>query len=323
MSNKKTLSDIEKEMLIVLTDGKSYWTKCYQLMRIVEQEKLFLEANYRSFTAWLNAFQYKAGVNVRILWQQKKAGSFYESYHKKKQDKNEDIPDIDTVKITPTNLVYIERIVESHPWLEDKLMKRAIEGNVTRRELKNTWDSIKAERIAKGEMVARETRHDKSLISATVEQKLSATKALLCIQSDYKWLNNGKATIADSKYQVYANYELEFEENIYQWDIVIAETVSAKNKDLNIHGMILLNDETSISVEHINEFRNFVDHLWIIVPEQYEDMSKIADKFGIIAVNPSGTKDRINVLRESSEDSGSKRNYLITKLLMKYLKNAE
>lgn len=323
MSNTKTLSDIEKEMLIVLTDGKSYWTKCYQLMRIVEQEKLFLEANYRSFTAWLNAFQYKAGVNVRILWQQKKAGSFYESYHKKKRDKNEDIPDIDSVKIAPTNLVYIERIVESHPWLEDKLMKKAIEGSISRSELKNTWDSIKAERIAKGEMVARETRHDKNLISSTVEQKLSATKALLCIQSDHKWLNHGKKAVADSKYQVYANYELEYDENIYQWDILIAETVSSKNTDLRIHGLILLKDDFTLSLEHIDMYKMFTDCHWIIVPDQYEHFENIPEKFGIICINPNSPNERITVLREPEYEKGIQKYHLITMLLTKYLKNTD
>lgn len=310
-------------MLIVLTDGKSYWTKCYQLMRIVEKEQLYLEANYRSFTAWLNAFQYKAGVNIRVLWQQKKAGTFYESYRRKNKEKIQDIPDIDTVRITPTNLNYIEKISESHPWLEDKLMRRAIEGTVTRRELQNTWVSIKAERIAKGEMVARETRHDKNLISATVEQKLSATKALLCIQSDYRWLNHGKAAVDSSKYQVYANYELEYEKDLFQWDILIAETISSRNEEIKIHGLTLLKEDTILSSGHMNMYEMFTDYHWIIVPDKYEDVEIIPKSFGIISLNPNVQKERITVIREAKSVNGKLKSYMITRLLMKYLKNAK
>lgn len=323
MSDIVSLSGIEKEIMLVLTDGKSYWTKCYQLMRIVEKEQLYLEANYKSFTAWLNAFQHKAGVNVRVLWQQKKAGSFYESYKKRTEQKGKVLPDIDDIKITPTNLTYIEKITESHPWLEDKLMKRAIDGEVSRRELKNTWESIKAERVAKGEMVVRETRHDKILINASIEQKLSATKAVLCIQSNFRWLSDRNIIMSGAKYDVYANYELNHEDKKYVWDILVAETITTNCKDLRIHGLIILKEDRILEEEIIQNYGKFVDCLWVIVPDGYDKMELIPTGIGILNMNFEYNKKPIDVIKSATVVTGRCKNVMITDILMRYLKNAK
>ena len=79
--DQKDLRQIEAELTDVLDKEKRNWTKIYELMSRVEQEKLYEQKeNCKSFTQWVNMLAKDLHVHASGLWAKLKAGRTYAAY---------------------------------------------------------------------------------------------------------------------------------------------------------------------------------------------------------------------------------------------------
>ncbi len=261
------LKEIENKIVKLLNDNKSSWTNTYILIREVERDRLYLEDNYRSFTAWLEGLQRKTKSNVTVLWRQKRAGKYYEQYRQREERKSKTLPPIEEIKASPHNLVLIQRICESQPWMEEELMEKAINNDISRRELENMWLVIKTERKERGELIARKSRYDEHMIAVSKKRDFDLSKFINTLENDPKWVadRNNVDNYKDYKYRLFAYFDKEVV-------ACIVENISTHGKEPILHAIITNPfDDTS---------KDYYDYVWLVGDDFTENSN-----MGILQIN--------------------------------------
>ncbi len=252
------LNEIENKIIKLLNDNKSSWTNTYILIREVERDRLYLEENYRSFTAWLEGLQRKTKSNVTVLWRQKRAGKYYEQYRMREEKKSRTVPPIEEIRVSPHNLVMIQRICESQPWMEKELMEKAIHNDISRRELENMWVVIKTERKERGELVARKSRYDEHMIAVRKEQSFDLSKFINMLENDASWIaeRSNISEYKDYKYRLFAYFDKKVV-------ACIVENISSHGKEPILHAII--------TDPFDNSAKDYYDYVWLVGEEHAED----------------------------------------------------
>ena len=109
-TDQEDLRQIEAELTDVLDKEKRNWTKIYELMSRVEQEKLYEQKeNCKSFTQWVNMLAKDLHVHASGLWAKLKAGRTYAAYAERAEKRGliaqraEDVAvSVDTINLCAT-----------------------------------------------------------------------------------------------------------------------------------------------------------------------------------------------------------------------------
>lgn len=135
-----TLEEIQNELHEILRN-KTKWARVYDLVDYVERTAAYLEAGYRSFTAWIEAEASREGVSPSLLWHRRSAGRFYETWAAGKPNAPRlgDLP-----QVNEGNLNLIRKIVNRNEVSIDHLMDRLINGELSSRDLRSLWGSATA-----------------------------------------------------------------------------------------------------------------------------------------------------------------------------------
>lgn len=150
------IGEIEKELQTLLLDNRASWVRIYELIHEVEIHQLWKRAERsggmlcRSFTQWVRSLASRVGVHESVLWARKRAGEIYQEYSRREAETGRKPTDLHQVTVSPDNLILADRIAQNDDRMKDQLIRRIVEGDLRRGDLKAAWSAVKTEKAALG-----------------------------------------------------------------------------------------------------------------------------------------------------------------------------
>lgn len=320
----QSIEIIENELSKLISIDTESWTKIYKLMEQVEHENLFAE-KYKSYTAWVNDFAERNKINVSLLWKRKKAGKYYAQYEERQHNKGNNVIAMQDLRISPDNIVLVEKIAGNNEQIADKLMDKVIKGDLKRADLKNAWQTIKAEREQEGKKVHRINAHDKHDIdkdNINSNQSITAADIVLAFNSDEWITNKSEVKYIPRKYHIFTEFAVQTgtSRHARRIDILAIETLTTNNSnEINLHGIeIKVSKSDLLNDKKMQEYREFCDYFWLAIPENLIDDAQniITDMWGIIAIDE---QNNLKIIKTAKRYNASFRHQTITSAIIKLL----
>lgn len=320
-----TIDVIENELETLLSADKKSWVRIYELMDSVEKEKLYTD-KFSSYTKWVNALADKAKVHVSLLWNRKKAGRVYSAYEERAKERGRTVPSMNAIQVSADNFNLIEKIAGNNTDVADELIDKVLQGDMKRSDLKNAWQTVKADREASGKKSVRVNAYDKESIDLKTET-ITATDIVLAL-SRRNWLINNVDTYTDrytvSKYRVLTEFAVKTgtSHHARRIDALILEnrTVEAeKAYNVHIHAVeIKVSKHDLLSDHKMQEYTDYADFFWIAVPEELkaDAESIMLNDWGLITIDD---KKELHVIKKAELHDAVFRDQTIETALIKIL----
>ena len=320
-----TIDAIENELESILSSDKKSWVRIYELMDTVEREKLYSD-QYSSYTKWVNALADKAKVHVSLLWNRKKAGRVYAAYEERAKERGRTVPSMNAIQVSADNFNLIEKIAGNNTDVADELIDKVLHGSMKRSDLKNAWQTVKADREASGKKIVRVNAYDNEDIDVKTET-ITAADIVLAL-SRRNWLINNVDTYTDqytvSKYRVLTEFAVQTGTSHYarRIDALILEnrTVEAeKAYNVHIHAVeIKVSKHDLLSDHKMQEYTDYADFFWIAVPEELkaDAESIMLNDWGLITIDD---KKELRVIKKAELHDAVFRDQTIETALIKIL----
>lgn len=315
---------IENELETLLSADKKSWVRIYELMDSVEKEKLYTD-KFSSYTKWVNALADRAKVHVSLLWNRKKAGRVYAAYEERAKERGRTVPSMNAVKVSADNFNLIEKIAGNNTEVADELIDKVLQGDMKRSDLKNAWNTVKADREASGKKSVRVNGYDKGIDVKT--ETITAADIVLAL-SRPNWLKNSIDTYTDrytqSKYRVLTEFAVQTgtSHHARRIDALVVEnlTVAAeKAYNVHIHAVeIKVSKHDLLSDHKMQEYTDYADFFWIAVPEELkaDAESIMLNDWGLITIDD---KKELHVVKKAELHDAIFRDKTVETALIKIL----
>lgn len=312
------LGQIEEQLRQSFAADKKSWISTYLLMRQVETEKLW-KPDYKDFTQWVNHLAEICGVKVGLIWNRRSAGEVYARYESRAHERGKNVPALDTIEVSPDSLQLIKKISQGNADVEDNLVDKLMQGDLSRRDLRSAWRDVRSTKEARGEKAVQKNHHDhlkaKSEDGKDGEERLKVEAAdIVRVLQNRDWLSallnedlrtdwTGKKYI----YRTFAEFAVRtgMTRNARRIDVVVAETLTATRPDeITLHGIEIKVAKSDLENDHkMLEYRDFVDYLYFGVPDfLYDAASDVAaDGVGIIVYRTDGESNGKLEIRRMAE----------------------
>lgn len=147
--NPESIEKIEDKISLILSDSMKSWVDLYLLLEQVRENKLY-KPEHRSFTAFVRHVAETNNVYESILWQRRKAGKTYRRYQQIKEQQGKGakaIEELREAKVSPETLELCQKIAKKDDEAFEFLMDKAIQGEVTRDDLRKAYTTIRDKQI--------------------------------------------------------------------------------------------------------------------------------------------------------------------------------
>lgn len=278
---------IQKELKQLVEQDKNSWARFYTLMKRVEDEQLYKELDFKSFTAWLKDFAMNNKIHESVLWNKKKAGKVYERYVETKKEQGIEVPKIEDANVGVDSLVLLDKISKKNAELGAELTEKAINKEITRADLRNAYKTIRGD-LKKDTVVKNPIKvieEDNKLhedgngdiinIEANTDN-VTATNIVMALNS-HVWLGEKEAVKGFRGRFVERKYKALTEFPVYtgttkksrRIDVLVAENISIEEHyNLQLHGIeIKVSKGDLLNDTKYTEYAEFVNKLWIAVPK--------------------------------------------------------
>lgn len=285
---------IQKELKHLVEQDKNSWARFYLLLKKVEDEQLYKELDFKSFTAWLKDFALKNKIHESVLWNKKKAGKVYERYIETKKEQGIEVPKIEDAKVGVDSLVLLDKISKKNADLGAELTEKAINKEITRADLRNAYKTIRGDlkkdttdnKVTEKDNVLKENGND-DIINAESkedhENNVTAANIVMAL-SNHNWLGEKEVVTGFKGKPVERKYKALTEFPVYtgttkksrRIDVLVAENIKAKEHyNINLHGVeIKVSKWDFLNDTKYTEYADFVDRLWIAVPHNLLEVCK-------------------------------------------------
>lgn len=330
---------IEKELKHLVEQDKNSWAKFYVLIKRVEEEQLYKELNFNSFTAWLKDFALKNKIHESVLWNRKKAGKVYERYAEVKQQQGIAVPNVEQANVGVDSLVLLDKISKKDASLGAELTEKAINKEVTRADLRNAYKTVRGDLNRQSSKITDKEENkqlqengNSDIINNTKDtatdtaNNVTAANIVMAL-STHNWLGN-KETIAgfrghfvERKYKALTEFPVftGTTKKSRRIDVLIAENISSKEHyNLQLHGVeIKVSKYDLLGDNKYTEYANFVDLLWVAVPRDLLPLCKehVPKSVGIL-IFKNGT---ISIYRKAKKTEPMQKQEALTTLVLKLL----
>lgn len=295
------LEKIEMELAQYVKTDQKNWIRIYQLMRQVEEEKLYAECkDTPSYTAWVNALADKLHVHVSLLWARLKAGKNYEEYERRAKRNGRSVVPLEDVVISPDSINLCERVAGKNGTEMDCLIDKVVKENLTREDLRA---AAKAKRL-RGEKFST-SRYNRVNEQEREEgnTKIDASAIVLALRKP-TWLSIRRDDpYFEHIYCCFAEFRAEngSSRHTRRLDILVAETITVDDRDkITFRGIEIKIDKKDLLTDcKMQEYTEFVDYFYIAIPAN-DVMIEAArsirlPEWGILTVDNSGN---ITVMEE-------------------------
>lgn len=305
-TDQEDLRQIEAELTDVLDKEKRNWTKIYELMSRVEQEKLYEQKeNCKSFTQWVNMLAKDLHVHASGLWAKLKAGRTYAAYAERAEKRGmiaqraEDIAvSVDTINLCAT-------IAGKSVERQDSLLDRAIRGELSRQDLREAARAKSAESARK-----EEVQNVQNQQNPEEQQGITAADIIVALKSS-SWIEYVEKSFERDEYitkvrKLYAEFPVYTgtSRSARRMDAVILENISARERD----EIVIRGVEIKVSVsdlmhdEKMTEYTDFCDLFYIAIPAGDDELKKAVQavmlpEWGLIEVS-EGEENVYNYVAE-------------------------
>lgn len=327
----ESLESIENKIIALSQQDANRWAEMAQLMIAVDEKKLYAQEN-SSFSQWLRELAERAKVHESLLWRRLKAGRFYLKMKKLEPT----LPDMSTVKISPDNFVLIKDIVGNNIEEAKKLIKKVLDGTMTRKDLKAAKFAIIKQREAAG--IKRAVNgYERQKLEANPEKAseiairtgITAAKILLTIQQNSDWLpaidmSESKKYMREkykSIYRVLSEFPVETgdTQRVRRIDAFVLENVTSQEpKDMTLRGIeIKISRGDLLRDEKMSEYALYCDYFYVAVPPELKDdaLSIMSPEWGLLLIQG----ESIFVEKESKQLPGIMRNEALSTALYECL----
>lgn len=300
-----SILDIENELEALLSADKKSWVRIYELMEMVDKEKLY-EGEFSSYTSWVNALAEKVKVHVSLLWNRKKAGKVYAAYQERAREKGKEVPEMKDLKVSADNFNLIEKIAGRNEDVADELIEKVIQGEMKRADLKNAWATVRADREDSGMKTIRVNAYDKEEVD-TKQDSIKAADIVFSL-SNHNWLDKNDIFLsihAQPKYKLMTEFAVQTgtSHHARRIDALVLEnwTVSEnKNYNTNIHAIEIKIDKNDLINDHkMQEYTDYADYFWIAIPEFLKEYAEeiMLPEWGLLLLND---KKELKIARKAT-----------------------
>ena len=307
------LRQIEAELTDVLDKEKRNWTKIYELMSRVEQEKLYEQKeNCKSFTQWVNVLAKDLHVHASGLWAKLKAGRTYAAYAERAEKRGLIAQRAEDVAVSVDTINLCATIAGKNEERQDSLLDRAIRGELSRQDLREAARAKSAESARKYE------KHEKELSNSEKEevqdseeqQRITAADIIVALKSS-SWIEYVEKSFERDEYitkvrKLYAEFPVYTgtSRSARRMDAVILENISARERD----EIVIRGVEIKVSVsdlmhdEKMTEYTDFCDLFYIAIPAGDDELKRAVQavmlpEWGLIEVS-EGEENVYNYVAE-------------------------
>lgn len=316
-TDQEDLRQIEAELTDVLDKEKRNWTKIYELMSRVEQEKLYEQKeNCKSFTQWVNMLAKDLHVHASGLWAKLKAGRTYAAYAERAEKRGMIAQRAEDVAVSVDTINLCATIAGKSVERQDSLLDRAIRGELSRQDLREAARAKSAESARKYEKglfnseKKEEVQKAQNKQNPEEQQGITAADIIVALKSS-SWIEYVEKSFERDEYitkvrKLYAEFPVYTgtSRSARRMDAVILENISARERDeIVIRGVEI---KTSVSDlmhdEKMTEYTDFCDLFYIAIPAGDDELKKAVQavmlpEWGLIEVS-EGEENVYNYVAE-------------------------
>lgn len=316
-TDQEDLRQIEAELTDVLDKEKRNWTKIYELMSRVEQEKLYEQKeNCKSFTQWVNMLAKDLHVHASGLWAKLKAGRTYAAYAERAEKRGMIAQRAEDVAVSVDTINLCATIAGKSVERQDSLLDRAIRGELSRQDLREAARAKSAESARKYEKglfnseKKEEVQKAQNKQNPEEQQGITAADIIVALKSS-SWIEYVEKSFERDEYitkvrKLYAEFPVYTgtSRSARRMDAVILENISAREKD----EIVIRGVEIKVSVsdlmhdEKMTEYTDFCDLFYIAIPAGDDELKKAVQavmlpEWGLIEVS-EGEENVYNYVAE-------------------------
>lgn len=315
--DQEDLRQIEAELTDVLDKEKRNWTKIYELMSRVEQEKLYEQKeNCKSFTQWVNMLAKDLHVHASGLWAKLKAGRTYAAYAERAEKRGMIAQRAEDVAVSVDTINLCATIAGKSVERQDSLLDRAIRGELSRQDLREAARAKSAESARKYEKglfnseKKEEVQKVQNQQNPEEQQGITAADIIVALKSS-SWIEYVEKSFERDEYitkvrKLYAEFPVYTgtSRSARRMDAVILENISARERD----EIVIRGVEIKVSVsdlmhdEKMTEYTDFCDLFYIAIPAGDDELKKAVQavmlpEWGLIEVS-EGEENVYNYVAE-------------------------
>lgn len=316
-TDQEDLRQIEAELTDVLDKEKRNWTKIYELMSRVEQEKLYEQKeNCKSFTQWVNMLAKDLHVHASGLWAKLKAGRTYAAYAERAEKRGMIAQRAEDVAVSVDTINLCATIAGKSVERQDSLLDRAIRGELSRQDLREAARAKSAESARKYEKglfnseKKEEVQKVQNQQNPEEQQGITAADIIVALKSS-SWIEYVEKSFERDEYitkvrKLYAEFPVYTgtSRSARRMDAVILENISARERD----EIVIRGVEIKVSVsdlmhdEKMTEYTDFCDLFYIAIPAGNDELKKAVQavmlpEWGLIEVS-EGEENVYNYVAE-------------------------
>lgn len=316
-TDQEDLRQIEAELTDVLDKEKRNWTKIYELMSRVEQEKLYEQKeNCKSFTQWVNMLAKDLHVHASGLWAKLKAGRTYAAYAERAEKRGMIAQRAEDVAVSVDTINLCATIAGKSVERQDSLLDRAIRGELSRQDLREAARAKSAESARKHEKglfnseKKEEVQKVQNQQNPEEQQGITAADIIVALKSS-SWIEYVEKSFERDEYitkvrKLYAEFPVYTgtSRSARRMDAVILENISARERD----EIVIRGVEIKVSVsdlmhdEKMTEYTDFCDLFYIAIPAGDDELKKAVQavmlpEWGLIEVS-EGEENVYNYVAE-------------------------
>lgn len=312
-TDQEDLRQIEAELTDVLDKEKRNWTKIYELMSRVEQEKLYEQKeNCKSFTQWVNMLAKDLHVHASGLWAKLKAGRTYAAYAERAEKRGMIAQRAEDVAVSVDTINLCATIAGKSVERQDSLLDRAIRGELNRQDLREAARAKSAESARKYEkgLFNSEKKEEVQKENPEEQQGITAADIIVALKSS-SWIEYVEKSFERDEYitkvrKLYAEFPVYTgtSRSARRMDAVILENISARERD----EIVIRGVEIKVSVsdlmhdEKMTEYTDFCDLFYIAIPAGDDELKKAVQavmlpEWGLIEVS-EGEENVYNYVAE-------------------------
>lgn len=309
-TDQEDLRQIEAELTDVLDKEKRNWTKIYELMSRVEQEKLYEQKeSCKSFTQWVNMLAKDLHVHASGLWAKLKAGRTYAAYAERAEKRGMIAQRAEDVAVSVDTINLCATIAGKSVERQDSLLDRAIRGELSRQDLREAARAKSAE-SRKYEKGLFNSEKKEEVQKVQNQQGITAADIIVALKSS-SWIEYVEKSFERDEYitkvrKLYAEFPVYTgtSRSARRMDAVILENISARERD----EIVIRGVEIKVSVsdlmhdEKMTEYTDFCDLFYIAIPAGDDELKRAVQavmlpEWGLIEVS-EGEENVYNYVAE-------------------------
>lgn len=298
------IREVEQQLTVLVATDKRTWVEFYKLLKEVEEQRLYEEKGFKSFTNWVKKFATNNKIHESVIWSRKKAGRVYEKYQQRQAEKGIEVAPIEELDVSADSLVLVEKIANKDSELGAEMIEKVLDNQLTRADLRRTY------KLLRDANTKDETNDNPTIEEAAgepVEVKLSDAKTTAILTNklvkycDF-WLSKFGAALGMAEPNLFREVGKESnmkckaitEFPVYtstsrksrRIDVLTVENYYSEQGTLHLHGIEVKASESDLKRDKkYSEYAEFVDFLWIAIPIELLEIAliEVPDTYGILA----------------------------------------